>query len=293
MDTKIIKKILTATAIVGVVLTMGLLIASLFGLDVFNTDILTKLLFAGAILGCASALAITACGFINTQKILAFITLFLLFALLVLSYIIVWAGIAFNSLFTQITVSVALVTIPFCSIVGNTTKLGKKFRVLQILTYLFVIIAVGLVFAQVWGAAIFNSPYLVYVIAEILVALLFWFILLILGRKSGVEVPENSMVITNAEYANLKNQIQVLQAENAQLKQQLQMNGMQYQQAYVPQPQPYQPMPQQPYAQPQQVMPQPAPQPVEQPAPQPQEVPKNLPKKLPKNLKPKQDISEE
>ena len=308
MNTKIIRKILTGCAIAGVAVAVGLLIYGIFNPSVFDWGPLTKIMVSAGIICAASAFAITAVGYINKQKVFAFITLVLLLALVVLSFIIIWKGIAFDSLFTQITVTVALVTIPFCSIVDNTTKLGGRFKILQIITYVLIIGAIGIVLAQIWGLNIFGIVGIIpWLIAEFLLAFLFWIILLILARKGAQSddgtpvVPEGSVIVSKEEYESLKAQVQQLRMENQQLKQQMQFGGgyapyqpyPQYQQPYMPNNMPpQQPVPPQPQPAPQ---PQQVEQPTQvapQPVPQPQEVPRNLPKKLPRNLRKKQETPE-
>lgn len=282
INTKLFKKILSIVSVVCVVVAVGILISAIFGVPVFDWGPTTKILLSAAILAAVSAFAVTAIGYMNRQLVLAAITLVLLLVLGILSYIIVWASIAFSSTFTQITVTVALVTVPFCLIVDHRTKLGKKLAVLQILTYVFMTIAVAIIIALIWGVPIFSWPLGPHFsVSEWILAFMFWIILAIMGRKQAETYEEkprdptqqampqggmNSVTISKFEYEGMKAQIQQLQAENYQLRSQL--GGM----GFAPQTTQYQ---------------QPQPQPA-----QPQQVPKNLPKKLPRKLNnPEQQVA--
>lgn len=229
MQIKLVKKILTIVSVVCVIVAAGILVGSLLGIikDALAGGPITNVLISSAILAGTTAFAITAVGFYKKQKVLSIITLALLLILTGLLFYSVWGG-KLSGVLGQISGTLALLTIPFCSIVDNYTKLGKKSLVFQVVTYIAVIIAIGLLIIAVWGVNIWV--YVVPIVIEFVVAVACWFVLLIIGRHANDEQAElaqqigaDSVVVKKEEYDWLKARVEQLTTENFRLKQQLGM----------------------------------------------------------------------
>ena len=156
METKKVKKVLTIIALVTLIIDIGLLISAIFGAPVFEWGILTKILLSSVTLTVASAFAITAVGYINKQRVLSIITLSMLGLLCIFAFVIYWNSILFNNVFTQITVTLAILTVTFCLLVNVGVRLDKKFFALQIVTYILMAISDILLILLVWGVPLFS-----------------------------------------------------------------------------------------------------------------------------------------
>ena len=224
METKKIKKVLTIIALVTLIIDIGLLISAIFGAPVFEWGILTKILLSSVTLTVASAFAITAVGYINKQRVLSIITLSMLGLLCIFAFVIYWNSILFNNVFTQITVTLAILTVTFCLLVNVGVRLDKKFFALQIVTYILMAISDILLILLVWGVPLFSIAVLSQIIGVIfLVTFALWCSLSILSRKNQsvndeTKVSVESVTISKLEYQALKRENEELKAEIKKLK---------------------------------------------------------------------------
>ncbi len=224
METKKVKKVLTIIALVTLIIDIGLLISAIFGAPVFEWGILTKILLSSVTLTVASAFAITAVGYINKQRVLSIITLSMLGLLCIFAFVIYWNSILFNNVFTQITVTLAILTVTFCLLVNVGVRLDKKFFALQIVTYILMAISDILLILLVWGVPLFSIAVLSQIIGVIfLVTFALWCSLSILSRKNQsvndeTKVSVESVTISKLEYQALKRENEELKAEIKKLK---------------------------------------------------------------------------
>ena len=224
METKKVKKVLTIIALVTLIIDIGLLISAIFGALVFEWGILTKILLSSVTLTVASAFAITAVGYINKQRVLSIITLSMLGLLCIFAFVIYWNSILFNNVFTQITVTLAILTVTFCLLVNVGVRLDKKFFALQIVTYILMAISDILLILLVWGVPLFSIAVLSQIIGVIfLVTFALLCSLSILSRKNQsvndeTKVSVESVTISKLEYQALKRENEELKAEIKKLK---------------------------------------------------------------------------
>lgn len=224
METKKVKKVLTIIALVTLIIDIGLLISAIFGAPVFEWGILTKILLSSVTLTVASAFAITAVGYINKQRVLSIITLSMLGLLCIFAFVIYWNSILFNNVFTQITVTLAILTVTFCLLVNVGVRLDKKFFALQIVTYILMAISDILLILLVWGVPLFSIAVLSQIIGVIfLVTFALLCSLSILSRKNQsvndeTKVSVESVTISKLEYQALKRENEELKAEIKKLK---------------------------------------------------------------------------
>lgn len=224
METKMVKKVLTIIALVTLIIDIGLLISAIFGAPVFEWGILTKILLSSVTLTVASAFAITAVGYINKQRVLSIITLSMLGLLCIFAFVIYWNSILFNNVFTQITVTLAILTVTFCLLVNVGVRLDKKFFALQIVTYILMAISDILLILLVWGVPLFSIAVLSQIIGVIfLVTFALLCSLSILSRKNQsvndeTKVSVESVTISKLEYQALKRENEELKAEIKKLK---------------------------------------------------------------------------
>lgn len=220
METKLVRKILTIIAIATLVLDIGILITAIFVPDIFNGGVTFKILLSSATLTAASAFAITAVSYMNKQPVISIINLILLGLLSIFAFIIYWKGILFVDTFTRITLNLAIVTVLFCILVGVRVKLGKRFNVLQIITYAAEIIAVILLSIIIWGVDVL--PFIQIVATEFLVAFALLCTISILSRKSYADNDVNNkgdmVTIPRIEYETLKAEVESLQKQLKELK---------------------------------------------------------------------------
>ena len=214
------RKIITFISLAGLTGCVGLLIAAIFGVKVFEGTILNVLLSL-AIVTAGTAISINAINYMNKKKILSFISLALTGALMVLAIIIVWGAIAWSNALTKITVLLAIATIFFNVIVAYRLKLENRYFAIQIATYVLLgvldIVLTLLVFeVNLFAYSWFWQPFTVLVI----VVVGFLAALSILGRRANDigSVDNEKMLITRAEYNSMLKKIADLEAELADKK---------------------------------------------------------------------------
>ena len=214
------RKIITFISLAGLTGCVGLLIAAIFGVKVFEGTILNVLLSL-AIVTAGTAISINAINYMNKKKILSFISLALTGALMVLAIIIVWGAIAWSNALTKITVLLAIATIFFNVIVAYRLKLENRYFAIQIATYVLLgvldIVLTLLVFeVNLFAYSWFWQPFTVLVI----VVVGFLAALGILGRRANDigSVDNEKMLITRAEYNSMLKKIADLEAELADKK---------------------------------------------------------------------------
>ena len=144
--------------------------------------------------------------------------------LCIFAFVIYWNSILFNNVFTQITVTLAILTVTFCLLVNVGVRLDKKFFALQIVTYILMAISDILLILLVWGVPLFSIAVLSQIIGVIfLVTFALWCSLSILSRKNQsvndeTKVSVESVTISKLEYQALKRENEELKAEIKKLK---------------------------------------------------------------------------
>ena len=215
---KTVRKILTGVSVGALAVCIIMLIGAIFGLKVFSQPLL-NVLFTCVIIAVAGAFSINALTMANRNKTLGYVCLGLLTTLSLFLFIILWADIT-GGLFGKITLFLAITTIFFNIIVSLSLKLEKRYRILQIITYVLVvavdivltllIFCINVLVSGVWQA--FTVACIV--IFGLLCALG------ILGKKTDKETETNTTPKTNT-VEQLKARINELEIENAELKQKL------------------------------------------------------------------------
>jgi len=219
------KKFLTITSLVSLSIVFLMLIAAIFKVKIFE-GILLQVLLSMAIITFASAFSLSALGFINEKKTLSRVCIYSLLIVAFLGLIITWFKIDFKNWFVKITLILGILTIFFNIIAAQYIKLDKRYKVLQVTTYVFVAILDVLLTILICGVDIFKIPGMQQafaVICVIDVALLC--ALSILARKTkAVETSsfgkdkDNIVKIKLSEYNSLIEKIEKLEKENQELK---------------------------------------------------------------------------
>lgn len=178
-----LRKGLTISSIVTLVVAVGMLIGAIFGLKVFQGTLL-KVLLTFSILCAGSTLYLNAVDIYSKKRILSIIDMALLGVLIILGLIIVWTGTELLSTFGKITAILSLATILFNIIISNYLKLGKSQKVLQIITYVLIIVLDILLTLIICGVKLFELGWFWKVFAVIcLVTFILLVTLTILSKK--------------------------------------------------------------------------------------------------------------
>lgn len=226
---KIAKKTLSIVAIVTLVVAVGMLLLSLFGVKGIFDYPLVAILETAGIICVGSAFSLNALIIYPKKKNLAIVDLSLLGSLTLLSIIVFWIKAASDSPFGKIVLVLGLATIFFNIIISNYLKLAKNKLVLQIITYCLIVVLDVLLTLQIVGLRLFAMDwFLKMFIALCLVTFVLLIVLVILAKKvpqaensttSVVkELKENYIQIEKKEYEELKQRIQELEKELEDLK---------------------------------------------------------------------------
>lgn len=217
-----IKKILTIVSLATMGASVLILILGIFGLDIFSGT-LSKILLTLSTFAVASFFCINSLNVYNKNKILALVSMGLLALLTVLALFVYWLELEFASDFVKALVILAMATIFFILIVSNSLTLGKKYRALQVISYILILVVDILLTLLVVGVEIFSLPAMTEIFATIcLVVFALLCTLKILTKKSVGQgdktVMIDKVVLTKAEYDALLNKIEELENENKRLK---------------------------------------------------------------------------
>ena len=212
---KKVKKILSIVTIATLCIPILMLILAIFGVEVFE-GVLLKFLLTFATIAVACAFSINALNIFEKNKIISIVSISLLGLSALLGFIIYWSEFTMPALFNNLTMVLAIATVFFCIIVSTHLKLGKKYLVLQIITYCLVIIIDILLTLLIFGIEIFEVKGL----SEI-----FWTICLVtfalicvtgvLGKKSNDNSESNKkyVKIPVEEYESLKARLAELEGQ--------------------------------------------------------------------------------
>ena len=212
------KKVLSFLAIGSTLVAIGLLIASIFGLNLF-TGVWLKALSTLATVAIASIFAINAVSFIKFKRTLAMVCLVLIGALAALSIILDWVP-NLPAIIMQITWVLALATVFFNIIVTNVIKLGSSHSVLQAITYILIVaidVVLSLLILDIVNLFVYNMvPELFATACLVVLALLIT--LLVLSKKSmnpegGLSNDGKMITISVEEYNFMKAKIADLESK--------------------------------------------------------------------------------
>ena len=196
---KLARKILLGVTLGSVFFGVGLLIASIFGLNVFVGTWL-KVLESLAIVVVAGAFSLNALNFMHKNRVIALVSFALHGALTALLFIVIWGGMDFvTSWFAQLVAVVAITTIFFNIIISNYLKLGKNHFVIQIITY-----AIIGVIDVVLMLEIFQVDVMQYILREFIIACLLTLGLLITLAVLGKKAPDEEAKIDGEKVVKLK-----------------------------------------------------------------------------------------
>lgn len=216
------KKVLSILALTTMGLAVLMLIWSIFGGSdkVFSGTGLSVLLTFSAIAIC-SAFLITSLNYFDRNKILSITSLTLNSLLMILFIIASWIGI--KSWFGKFILVLAITTIFFNIMVATGIKLGKRYKILQLVNYALIIVIDASLISTIFG---FNIIKIMGWQIFTLICLCAFATLLALGilaRKNTVVKPENAndgeyVTIKRAEYNALLLKVKFLEDEISILK---------------------------------------------------------------------------
>lgn len=218
MSIKKITKTLMIVSLVSLAVSCGLLIGAVFGLKVFDDPVLQKMLLIFSIFAVAGGLAIGEINVLQKNKVLGIVCLGLLglSVLLALFSLFVDSGV-----FTKITIVTALLSVLFCFIMSIYMKLGKSLLVLQICTYVALIVLDAFFIMLTLGVNILEKKgmlecFIILIIASVglLIA-----IKVISSRKKDALLSQSES--HKSELDDIKIQLEKLTQENEDLRQQV------------------------------------------------------------------------
>lgn len=219
-----LKKILTSISLTCIAVAAIMLIAAVFGLNVFD-GILLKILLSVATIAVASGLSINEISVIRRNKILGLIGLALLGVSSLFALIIFWVGIEFVSTFTKITIIISISSIVFIVIISQYTKLLKHAFALQICAYVGLILIDIIVSVSIGGYNLFALPSFItwFVILCIVTVAMQIALAVLSSRHKGAEdylalKNKDMVMVPKAEYEALKLENQNLKEEIEKLK---------------------------------------------------------------------------
>ena len=222
-----IRKSLMITSLVGIGIVALMLIAAVFGVNVFKGWPLKALLIVATI-AVASGVAINELNVIKRKRILGFVGLGLL-ALSTIFAIIIFATDLINKSndFNTITGLVALNSILFISIISLYSKLGKSAIALQIPAYISLIGIDVFLSLLIVGINLFSVGGMIHLFVILcILALSLSIALSVISSKNKGNVEyfadrKNMVTISKEEYETLKNENQMLKEKIEKLKQNL------------------------------------------------------------------------
>lgn len=216
-----IKKGLTISSIVSLVVAVGFLIGAIFGLNIAKNPVFS-IMITFAILCIACVLAINSLTLIEEKQVMSIIDLSFICALTLLSIILLWKQVEITNIAFKIDIILALFTVLFNIVVSYKLKLGKNLIVLQIITYVFVIAIDVLITIIILGIDLFKINWfskLFWVIC--LVAFIMLVTISILSKKYNVNRGITKINSKSGEIEALKERIRQLEKENAELRERL------------------------------------------------------------------------
>lgn len=218
---KITKKTLTITSLITLIISVGMLILSIFNVPIFkNPNVQILLSFASICAG--SIFALNGLQIFNKKRTLSIVDLSLIGLLVVLGILTIWLNSKLPQLFVQLVSILALATVFFNIIVANYIKLEKSKLALQVVTYSLIVVIDILLSLQILNVNLFGYDWFVKVfIVLCLVTFVLLVVLIVLSKK--IPDTENKsnieyVKITKQEYEDLKNQIATYEAEIKRLK---------------------------------------------------------------------------
>ena len=195
---RLARKILLGLTLGSVFFGVGILIAAIFGLDVF-TGTWLKVLQSLATIAVAGLFSFNALNFMRKSKIIALITFALIGTLTVMMFIIYWGNIEFTSTFSKIITILAVTTIFFNIIVSNILKLNRNHLTLQIITYALIGAIDIILILQICEIDVISRIPRIFVVACLVV-----FALLITLFVFGKKAPEEEVKIDGEKVVKLK-----------------------------------------------------------------------------------------
>ena len=226
-----LKKALTYTSLVSLGISTLMLIAGvLFGLPVFSSPVLSRILFILATFAIAGFIALFELPVVNRKRILGFVGLALLglSTFLALILFIVPSLLEFG-LYARFTLALTVTSIMFIVIIILYSKLLNTHKVLQGIAYTCYSIFDIIILLLIAGINVFAQPFMItffVIICIVNPALFVALLVLSTNNKNKVEqqgtlpkANENMITISKEEYERLKQENEQLKQEIEQLKQ--------------------------------------------------------------------------
>lgn len=220
-----LKKPLTVVSLVTMGLAVLILISAIFGAKAFE-GVLFHLLLTLATVSVACFFMLNAINVACKNKTLAMISFSLIAVACLLGIITYWFDFDVPEIFGKFVILFSVSSVFFSVIVSNLLRLGKNYKVLQIITYVFIVIidlVIILSLLSIDVLSIQGVKEVFFTICLVLFALMCT--LKILARKfasvvgaENLEAEKGFVKIAKVEYSELLNKIKMLEEENERLK---------------------------------------------------------------------------
>lgn len=197
------RKVLSIVTIVSVVLLSMLLICLLFGLDLLG-DLKTSVYFTLGSLTVGGFFAINSLNMVLKNKILGWVSFSLIAGSVFLIVLSSWISLN-NSVFTNIMISLGLLSVLFNVIVSSGLDLGKNYLAVQIPIYIVTAIADLITSLLVFGVLDIMDMLALY-LAILIVTIVGIVILKVFAKKkvsAEIQTDKNTVKISKEEYALL------------------------------------------------------------------------------------------
>ena len=160
------KKSLTTATLVGLGACVVMLILSIFGVSFF-TGVKADILISVATLTAGGFFALTSVNLLKYNKNIAYISLSLISLSVLLIILGVWIP-KTGKLFTNITITFALLSVLFNTISSGVLKLQKRLLAVQLVVYLVLFLFIGFIILSVFGVFSINDMLEVFLVLLVL-----------------------------------------------------------------------------------------------------------------------------
>lgn len=194
------RKIISIVTIVSAVLVSIMLICLLFGLDLFE-DYKSSILFTLGSIAVGGFFAINSLNMILKNKILGWVSFGLIAGSVLLIILSSWINVK-NSVFTNIMISLGLLSVLFNIIVSSGLDLGKQYLAVQIPVYLISGIADLITSLIIFGVLNIMDMLALY-LAILIVTIVGIVILKVVAKRQfskNIQLDKDTIKISKEEY---------------------------------------------------------------------------------------------
>ena len=220
-----IQKSLVIVSICAVGAIVVMLIAALFGLEVFKDKNLLAVLLSIAVIAAGCFFANNALDMFNNKKVLSIACLVLLTISAILGFVHFWSHFTLSEGFARFTGIVVITSVLIVIIVTTYGQLNKKFFALQLVTYILVgIIDIVLILALLGVEVFKNGGFTTIFVAICFIAFALLCTINIISKRINKIVENGYIKIKKADYDDLLAKVEELEKENALLKEKINNN---------------------------------------------------------------------